>query len=113
MTTQPPTGGAWPGVRAAVTAGDPALVADAVLALDEAGRREVARELPGHIGVARKESAERDRRRGHWTDGEDWIEPMRVAGAGVLGGAAAVATWLYRRDFTRWRRPLDSGPLLR
>lgn len=38
---------------------------------------------------------------------------MRVAGAGVLGGAAAVATWLHRRDLTRWRRPLDSAPLLR
>ncbi|WP_327582874.1 DUF6493 family protein [Nonomuraea sp. NBC_00507] len=113
MTTHPPKSRAWPGVRAAITAGDPALVADAVLALDEAGCREVARELPGHIGVARKAVAERDRRRGVWSDGEEWIEPMRVAGAGVLGGAAAVATWLYRRDFTRWRRPLDSGPLLR
>ncbi|MFF5208309.1 hypothetical protein [Streptosporangium sp. NPDC000396] len=113
MTTHPPESGAWPGVRTAITAGDPALVADAVLALDEAGRREVARELPGHISVARKAIAERDRRRGVWTTGEEWIEPMRVAGAGVLGGAAAVATWLYRRDFTRWRRPLDSGPLLR
>ncbi|MFF3444403.1 hypothetical protein [Streptosporangium sp. NPDC002721] len=113
MTTPPPVSGAWPGVRAAVTAGDPALVADAVLALDETGRREVARELPGHIGVARKVSEEDDRRRGVWTGGEEWIEPVRVAGAGALGGAAAVATWLYRRDFTRWRPPLDSGPLLR
>lgn len=113
MTTHPPKSGAWPGVRTAIAAGAPALVADAVLALDEAGRREVARELPGHIGVAREAIAARDRHRGVWTDGEAWIEPMRVAGAGVLGGAAAVATWLYRRDFTRWRRPLDSGPLLR
>ncbi|MER6170274.1 DUF6493 family protein [Streptosporangium sp. NPDC001681] len=113
MMTHLPKSGAWPGVRMAITAGDPALVADAVLALEEAGRREVARELPGHIGVARKAVAERDRRRGVWTGGEEWIEPMRVAGAGVLGGAAAVATWLYRRDFTRWRQPLDSGPLLR
>ncbi|MFD2354239.1 hypothetical protein ACFSTC_40600 [Nonomuraea ferruginea] len=100
-------------MRRAITTGDPALVADAVLSLGEAGRREVADGLPGHIGVARKAVTERDRRRGVWTDGEEWIEPMRVAGAGVLGGAAAVATWLYRRDFTRWRRPLDSGPLLR
>ncbi|MDA0639549.1 MULTISPECIES: hypothetical protein [Nonomuraea] len=113
MTTHLPGDGAWPRVRRAITTGDPALVADAVLSLDEAGRREVADGLPGHIGVARKAVTERDRRRGVWTDGEEWIEPMRVAGAGVLGGAAAVATWLYRRDFTRWRRPLDSGPLLR
>ncbi|MEV4188029.1 hypothetical protein AB0J28_42005, partial [Streptosporangium canum] len=103
MTTHPPKSGAWPGVRTAIAAGAPALVADAVLALDEAGRREVARELPGHIGVAREAITARDRHRGVWTDGGAWIEPMRVTGAGVLGGAAAVATWLYRRDFTRWR----------
>ncbi|SEH01120.1 hypothetical protein SAMN05444920_11950 [Nonomuraea solani] len=111
MTTQPPT--AWPGVRAAITTDDPARVADAVLALDEDGRREVARELPGHIGTARKLAADRRRRQSVWTEAEEWIEPMRVAGAGVLGGAAAVTTWLYRRDFTRWRPPLDSEPLLR
>ncbi|MBF8192976.1 hypothetical protein ITP53_46360 [Nonomuraea sp. K274] len=29
---------------------------------------------------------------------ESWIEPMRVAGAGVLGGAAAVVAWLHRRE---------------
>ncbi|MEU8041104.1 DUF6493 family protein [Streptosporangium sp. NPDC049078] len=113
MTTQSPVSGAWSSVRAAIAAGDPALVADAVLALDEAGCREVARELPDHIGVARTAVEERDQRRGVWSGGEEWIEPMRVAGAGVFGGVAAVATWLYRRDFTRWRPPLDSGPLLR
>ncbi|MBB4940936.1 hypothetical protein FHR32_005313 [Streptosporangium album] len=37
-------------------------------------------------------------------DGEDdrWIEPMRVAGAGVISGAAAVVTWINRREFDRW-----------
>ncbi|MEU8106589.1 hypothetical protein AB0C18_23000 [Nonomuraea muscovyensis] len=85
----------------AITTGDPALAADAVPALDEAGRREAARELPGPISLVRKAIAERDRRRGVWTGGEEWIEPMRVAGAGVLSGAAAVTAWLPRRDFTR------------
>ncbi|MEV0201011.1 DUF6493 family protein [Nonomuraea sp. NPDC050691] len=31
-----------------------------------------------------------------------WIEPMRVAGAATLGGAAAVAAWVTRREFDRW-----------
>ncbi|MFC7642245.1 hypothetical protein ACFQX6_15780 [Streptosporangium lutulentum] len=112
MTTPPRTG---PGRACARPSplGDPALVADAVLALGKAGRREVARELPGHIGVAREAAEEHDRRRGRWTGSEEWIESMRIAGAGVLDGAATVATWLYRRDLTRWRRSLDSEPLLR
>ncbi len=32
---------------------------------------------------------------------QGWIEPMRLAGAGVLSPAAAVA-WINRRDFDRW-----------
>jgi len=63
MTTQSSKGAAWAGVRTAIIAGDPAVVADMVPALDEAGRRDVARELPGHISVVRKAIAERDRRR--------------------------------------------------
>ncbi|GAA4210866.1 hypothetical protein [Microbispora amethystogenes] len=37
-----------------------------------------------------------------------WIEPVRVAGAAVLPGAAAVATWLNRRDFDRGWEPADT-----
>ncbi|MEU8193950.1 DUF6493 family protein [Microbispora amethystogenes] len=37
-----------------------------------------------------------------------WIEPVRVAGAAVLPGAAAVATWLNRRDFDRGWEPADA-----
>ncbi|WP_182880442.1 DUF6493 family protein [Microbispora sp. H10949] len=40
--------------------------------------------------------------------GNRWIEPMRVAGAAVLPGAAAVATWLNRRDFDRGWEPADT-----
>ncbi|MER7130145.1 DUF7824 domain-containing protein [Streptosporangium saharense] len=111
MTTLP-EGGAWSSVRAAISTEDPARVAKAVLALDEAGRREVARELPGHIGPAKKETAERNPRHSEWSYAEKWTEPMRVAGAGTIAGAAAVVTWLYRRDFALWRQPLDAEPLL-
>ncbi|NUW29872.1 hypothetical protein HTZ77_00270 [Nonomuraea sp. SMC257] len=31
-----------------------------------------------------------------------WIEPMRVAGAATIGGAAAVAAWVTRREFDLW-----------
>ncbi|MEV0972976.1 DUF7824 domain-containing protein [Microtetraspora glauca] len=147
----------WESVREAIARGDAARTAAEVLRLDAAGCREVARELPGHIGSARKDAqeryerrqaeasraeeramkafvraemarglssddaheswwtGERVRRHDHWVDWserENWIEPMRVAGAGTLGGAAAVATWLYRRDFARWRTEADLGPLL-
>ncbi|WP_405085406.1 hypothetical protein [Microbispora sp. NBC_01389] len=37
-----------------------------------------------------------------------WIEPMRVAGAAVLPGAAAVAAWLNRREFDRGWEPADT-----
>ncbi|MDF5758666.1 DUF6493 family protein [Spongiactinospora sp. TRM90649] len=112
MTTNPPDGGAWPRVRAAIARGRLARLANTVLTLDEAERRAVAAELPGHIGAARQAHQERARRSRTWSDGGEWIEPMRVAGAGTIGGAAAVATWLYRRDFTRWRRGRDIAPLL-
>ncbi|GIH99917.1 hypothetical protein Pta02_19260 [Planobispora takensis] len=149
--------GAWESLRQAIGAGDASRVAEEVLRLDEAGRKEVARELPGHIAAARDAAHERYHRReaeaeqaaerarekfvrdrtarglssdeaheiwwggayyehGHradWAERDAWIEPMRVAGAGTLSTAAAVATWLYRRDFTRWRRTRDLDPLLR
>ncbi|WP_141704102.1 hypothetical protein [Planobispora rosea] len=150
---------AWESVREAIGTGDASRVAAEVLRLDEAGRKEVARELPGHIAAARDAAHERHARRqaaaeaaeeqarqeyvraetargrsideahdswwtwgrfqhapGHgvdWAERDDWIESMRVAGAGTLSTAAAVATWLYRRDFTRWRWNGDTGPLLR
>ncbi|WP_440102982.1 hypothetical protein [Streptosporangium sp. H16] len=79
--------------------------------LDDAERREVARELPGYLRPARREagSFEPWRRRG----GRG--EHLRVAGAGSLGGAAAVATWLNRREFTifEWERPGDTAALIR
>ncbi|MEU4227725.1 DUF6493 family protein [Nonomuraea sp. NPDC026600] len=48
-----------------------------------------------------------------WTMRDDWIAPMMVAGAGTLGGAAAVATWIFRRDFAGRNGGLPVEPLLR
>ncbi|MFI6902790.1 hypothetical protein ACIBKY_16135 [Nonomuraea sp. NPDC050394] len=108
-------GRAWEAVRKGITRADAGEVAERVLELDEAGRREVARELPGHIAPARtaqRRLAER-RRTWDWQLTQEWIEPMRVAGAGTIGGAAAVASWLYRREFARWSPASDMEPLLK
>ncbi|MFI7635456.1 DUF6493 family protein [Nonomuraea sp. NPDC049400] len=48
-----------------------------------------------------------------WRMRDSWIAPMRVAGAGTLGGAAAVATWIFRRDFSGRDGGLPLEPLLR
>ncbi|GAA2206852.1 hypothetical protein GCM10009850_023100 [Nonomuraea monospora] len=42
-------------------------------------------------------------RTGAMGPGESWAAPLRVAGAAAIGGAAAVAAWLSRRDLQdRW-----------
>ncbi|WP_030911894.1 DUF6493 family protein [Streptosporangium amethystogenes] len=149
----------WEEVRDLIGTGDAFKVATRVAALDDAGRRKVARELPGHIQGARREVERRLREYGEeynrfrlargeaykrfarergvpeheihhrWAetlgwggdmegtwegpknnreyhrafpppfDGDAWIDPMLVAGAGTLPGAAAVVAWLNRRDF--------------
>ncbi|GAA3098717.1 DUF6493 family protein [Streptosporangium carneum] len=142
---------AWEAVREAVDAGDAAAVATLVAGFDDGERREVARELPGHLPLARRLGEEKDRlreaerervrqerlaeqrreaaRRGWSEDSvwdnwhydtweeqveERWIEPMRVAGAGTITGAAAVVSWLNRRDLRRWWEPVevDDVPLI-
>ncbi|WP_103958090.1 DUF6493 family protein [Nonomuraea solani] len=89
---------AWNRVRDAIDAGAFHSVANLLIGYDDIQRREVARELPGHL-------------RGS-TAGERWIESMRVAGAGALAGSAAVAAWLNRRELIL---PLadDIPPILR
>ncbi|MFC4006900.1 DUF6493 family protein [Nonomuraea purpurea] len=146
----------WDSVGEAVGAGDAARMAEEVLRLDTAERREVASLLPRHIGPARQAAharfdrlqeqaaAETERVRTEivaarvagglseqeanhawwrwgtpglpsvdWRMRENWIAPMRVAGAGTLGGAAAVAAWIFRRDFSGWDQSLPLEPLLR
>ncbi|MFV2179344.1 DUF6493 family protein [Actinomadura sp. LOL_016] len=82
---------AWDGVRDAIDRKDPGRVMALVRKLDDAGRREVADALPGRLRELRA--------------GAEWgilehglIEPLLLAGAGTIGGAAAAATWLCRRE---------------
>ncbi|MGN9839985.1 hypothetical protein ACTMTI_17840 [Nonomuraea sp. H19] len=99
-----PGAGAWEAVVAAIDSGDPERVAECVLALDDHGRRVVAAALPEHLAVAGKRAEARrlervTRRERQPSRDESWIDPMRVAGAGVISGPAAVVAWLNRRDF--------------
>ncbi|MEV4357539.1 DUF6493 family protein [Nonomuraea sp. NPDC049625] len=83
-------------------------LAEQVKALDEQGRKEVAARLPELLKELR---ARFDR----WDDGlVAYGSALRVAGAATFGGAAAVASWLYRRDFApQWDGPdADVGLVL-
>ncbi|MFB9469400.1 DUF6493 family protein [Nonomuraea salmonea] len=76
-------------------------LAERVKALDEPARKRVAAELPQLL----KELTATFSR---WeSDGlTDFGPALRVAGAATLGGAAAVASWLYRRAFApQWAGP--------
>lgn len=86
---------AWGAMRERIESGDAGEVAAFARRLDEAERRAVAKELPGYLRerVARSEWG--------WLDAEA-VRPLLVAGAGTLGGPAAVATWLSRRDLRTW-----------
>ncbi|MEU7893198.1 hypothetical protein AB0B45_10040 [Nonomuraea sp. NPDC049152] len=129
---------AWDEVRAAIDAEDADAVATLVAGFDVDQRRQVARELPGHLPIARQAGQRRDGEREQerearrkelyeraektgrsvyelaeahilhtWEVRGRWMEPMRVAGAGVISGAAAVVTWLNKRDFERGWEPAE------
>ena len=120
---------AWEEIRELILAVDERRLADRVIALDAAGRAEVARRLPGFLKELRdpatrpawrplpvpqyldedadewpawvRESNEQAIR---WRTGdpmEDLEVPLRIAGAGTISGPAAVAAWLARR----WHDP--------
>ncbi|GAA3409469.1 hypothetical protein [Streptosporangium vulgare] len=87
---------AWEEIRGLIDRRDADAVAARIAGLDEEARKEVAGRLPGYLKTLRG-------RRESWERLDDHAEVLRAAGAGVLPGAAAVATWLNRRDFTtRW-----------
>ncbi|WUH97843.1 DUF6493 family protein [Spirillospora sp. NBC_00431] len=97
---------AWETVAALIDERKPEAVADAVRDLDTAGRRAVARALPGHVKDVRS-------RREPWEGIDDYAPAFRAAGAGTLTGAAAVAVWLNRREFnSRWLGDHDDTRLL-
>ncbi|WP_436762875.1 DUF7824 domain-containing protein [Streptosporangium sp. V21-05] len=95
---------AWEEIRGLIDRRDADAVAARIAGLDEEARKEVAGRLPGYLKTLRG-------RRESWRRLEDHAEVLRAAGAGVLPGAAAVATWLNRRDFTTaWSPPYgDTG----
>ncbi|WP_068926009.1 hypothetical protein [Planobispora rosea] len=114
----------WDEVRDIIDAGDRRALVERMTALTGDERREVARELPGYLEVLREraQTGERARQAGWETAGEEddrWFdvwgrtepwddsgELLRIAGAGSLGGAAAVSAWLGRRDLlTTWPSP--------
>ncbi|MFG1946667.1 DUF6493 family protein [Nonomuraea sp. NPDC048826] len=133
---------AWEEVRAAIEAEDLPAVAKLVTGLDDEQRREVAAALPGHLPVAQETGRRREHERAErrmaavrelagrtgramyefpeyydhdaWWRTELWIEPMRVAGAATIAGAAAVATWLTRPALQRRLEAahLDDVPII-
>ncbi|MEV5828606.1 DUF6493 family protein [Spirillospora sp. NPDC052242] len=86
---------AWDDVRAAIDAKDPGRVMALVTKLDDAGRREVADALPGRLRELRAKAEWNVLERG-------FVEPLLLAGAGTIGGAAAAANWLCRRELEMW-----------
>ncbi|MFI6292890.1 hypothetical protein ACIBEJ_14980 [Nonomuraea sp. NPDC050790] len=139
------TTGAWEAVRKAVDAYDMHAVARLAAGFGVDERREVAVELAAYLPVARAngeqdEARRRERDIERWQELharepgtsiyslpeaqelmrprvlDRWIEPMRVAGAATLPGAAAVAAWLGRRELrrrtARWEETVDDVPHL-
>ncbi|RAY11701.1 hypothetical protein DPM19_29215 [Actinomadura craniellae] len=84
---------AWDEVRAAIEAGDSPRTAALVKGFTPAERRAVARELPGFLRASRDQWGVLYRVK---------AAPLRVAGAGCLGGAAATASWLCRDELRPW-----------
>ncbi|MDR8411178.1 DUF6493 family protein [Nonomuraea sp. 3-1Str] len=97
----------WDEIRKLIEKRHADRLAERVKALDDVARADVAARLP----ALRKEL------RGwfdQWDDGlVDYAPVLRVAGAATFGGAAAVASWLYRRDFApQWAGPDNDVDLI-
>ncbi|MGI5271194.1 DUF6493 family protein [Nonomuraea sp. CA-218870] len=90
----------WEALRKLIRAGDTPGTVRSVAGYGDAERRAVAAELPSYL-AARAEAAD-----GRWWEWRREFRPLLMAGVGCLGGAAAVASWIYRREF-RWRGPKD------
>ncbi len=95
---------AWDRMRAQIESGHAGRTAVRVLTLTEEERREVADALPGYLRETR--------------NGADWrildrrlVEPLRVAGAGCIAGAAAAAAWLCRADLRTWANEDAASPV--
>ncbi|MBO3747224.1 hypothetical protein J5X84_14190 [Streptosporangiaceae bacterium NEAU-GS5] len=85
----------WADVLKRIQSGDISGTADLLLALDARGKKEMAETLRGYM-------AERARHGWDWLGPRAEIGALRLAGAVCLGGAAAVTSWLFRRDLEPW-----------
>ncbi|MFF5207546.1 DUF6493 family protein [Streptosporangium sp. NPDC000396] len=97
----------WGEIRKLIEARHADRLAKKVKALDHESRKEVAARLPELL-------KELQGRFDPWDDGlVDYGVALRVAGAATFGGAAAVASWLYRRDFApQWAGPDNDADLI-
>ncbi|MCK2218669.1 DUF6493 family protein [Actinomadura sp. ATCC 31491] len=87
----------WGEIRKLIEARHAERLTERLETLGEDDRKEVAARLPELLKELRG-------RFDRWDDGlVDYAVVLRVAGAATLGGAAAVASWLYRREYApRW-----------
>ncbi|MFB4262983.1 DUF6493 family protein [Nonomuraea sp. GTA35] len=85
---------AWEETLARVTSGDATGLAAYLVTLDEPGRRKVAAELPGYVTATARTAG--------WQEWARQGRPLLVAGVACMGGASAVAAWLFRRELPRW-----------
>ncbi|GGQ38466.1 hypothetical protein BKA00_003062 [Actinomadura coerulea] len=82
-------------LQKALDAGDVRLTARLVAELDDDARRAVAKDLPDRLKAMRAAAP-------HGALPHKTLEPLLVAGAGTVGGPAAAAAWLCRRELRLW-----------
>ncbi|MFG1946759.1 hypothetical protein [Nonomuraea sp. NPDC048826] len=82
---------AWLDLVKIIKRGDRPATVRLVAGLGERERREVAAELGLYL-AARRRSA------GRWWEWQRELPPLLLAGVACLGGAAAVAEWIFRRE---------------
>ncbi|TYB51103.1 hypothetical protein FXF51_53995 [Nonomuraea sp. PA05] len=98
----------WDEVLGRITSRDEAGLAEYLTGLDDADRRTVAAQVPGHL-TARLDGASRwqiRERLGGLATG------YRLAGAACMSGAAQVAAWLSRRELREVRDPAADAALV-
>ncbi|GII92746.1 DUF7824 domain-containing protein [Sinosporangium siamense] len=109
--------GVWDEVRDLIDAGDVDPLVDRLVRLDDAERKAVAAELPGHIPVLRERAARMQLREWDMDEGEGnpeewvsrwelpdgWPDLIRLAGAATISAVTGVVAWVNRREFSTWR----------
>ncbi|WP_371785297.1 DUF7824 domain-containing protein [Streptosporangium subroseum] len=96
---------AWDDIRDLIGKCDADGVTALVLTLDADGRREIAKQLPGHLKEVR-------RYLDLWRGAGEHAEALRAAGAGTIATAASVASWLTRRGLVGADSTVDDTPRL-